>query len=122
LQFLLFWWLVGGSALSIAEDLSPNDPLVLMDERVALWLHQQGTPAITYAARAITFFGSVAWLTAVSAAFAVIFIWRRAWLNLFVLALTMIGGSTLNVLLKHLFHRHRPVLENPLSHIVLQGV
>ena len=28
--------------------------------------------------------------------------------------LTMVGGSLLNILLKHFFHRQRPVLENPL--------
>jgi membrane-associated phospholipid phosphatase len=103
------WWFG-----AIAEDLLSNGPLALTDQRVALWFRQQATPAITHAARAVTFFGSVAWLTVVSAGFAVVFVRRLAWLNLFVLASTMIGGSTLNVLLKHLFHRHRPVLENPL--------
>lgn len=110
LVILLAGWWFG----AIAEDLAPNDPLLLMDQRVALWFHQHVTPAMTRAAEVITCFGSVAWLTFISAALAVFFIWRRLWLNLLVLALTMLGGSILNVLLKHFFHRQRPVLENPL--------
>jgi undecaprenyl-diphosphatase len=103
------WWFG-----AIAEDLTPNDPLVLLDQRVAVWFHHHATPAITHVARAITFFGSVGWVTIVSVAVALFFICRRAWTNLLLLALTMIGGSTLNIVLKHFFHRQRPILENPL--------
>lgn len=103
------WWFG-----DIAEDLGPNEPLVLLDQRIALWFHQHATPAITHVAKAITFLGSVAWLTMVSLGVAAFFILRRAWTNLLLLALTMIGGSTLNIVLKHFFHRQRPILENPL--------
>jgi membrane-associated phospholipid phosphatase len=39
---------------------------------------------------------------------------RKSWYQLLTLALTVGGGSVLNILLKHFFHRQRPVLENPL--------
>ena len=103
------WWFG-----AVAEDLSPDDRLVLMDQRVALWFHQHATPLILSVAKGITFFGSVAWITAISFCLAVFFIRRRDWLNFLLVALTMLGGSMLNVLLKHLFHRQRPLLENPL--------
>jgi membrane-associated phospholipid phosphatase len=98
----------------IAERLSPNDSLVLFDQRLALWFHQHATPAITYAAKAITFFGSVAWLTTLSICLVVYFISRDDRLNAFLVTLTMLGGGLLNIFLKHYFHRQRPVLENPL--------
>ena len=39
---------------------------------------------------------------------------RKSWYQLLALALAVGGGSLLNILLKHFFHRQRPVLENPL--------
>src|SRR5438105_5351469 len=110
LVFLLAGWWFG----VIAENLSPDNPLVLFDQRVAVWFHQHATTTLTHVAKAITFFGSVLGLTILSVAVALVFIVSRAWFNLFVFAVIMTGESLLNVLLKHLFHRHRPVLENPL--------
>lgn len=98
----------------IAERRSPNDALVLVDQHLALWFNQHATPAITCAAKAITFLGSVACLTTVSSCLVVFLIWRRDRLNAVLVVMTMFGGSLLNILLKHHFHRQRPVLENPL--------
>ncbi len=110
LIILLAGWWFG----AIAEDLRPDDPLVLMDHRVAVWFHHHATHATTHVANAITFFGSVAWVTIVSIGVALFFLFRRAWTKLSLLALAMIGGTSLNVVLKHFFHRQRPILENPL--------
>ena len=62
----------------------------------------------------ISFFGSVGWLAAASIGVALFLVSRREWLNVSLFALVMAGGGTLNVVLKHFFHRERPVLENPL--------
>src|SRR5437667_4988134 len=105
LVFLLAGWWFG----AIAENLSPDNPLVLFDQRMAVWLHQHATTTLTHVAKAITFFGSVLGLTILSVAVALVFIVSRAWFNLFVFAVMMTGESLLNVLLKHLFHRHRPL-------------
>src|SRR5438046_4111851 len=110
LVVLLAGWGFG----AIAEDLSPDNPLVLFDQRVAVWFHQNPTTTLTHVAKAITFFGSVLGLTILAVSVALVFIVCRAWFNLFLFAVTMTSESLLNVLLKHLFHRHRPVLENPL--------
>jgi len=117
LVVLLAGWWFG----AIAEDLSPDNPLVLFDQRVAVWFHQHATTTLTHVAKAITFFGSVLGLTILSVAVALVFIVSRAWFNLFVFAVMMTGESLLNVLLKHLFHRHRPVLENPLVTLTSYG-
>src|SRR5436305_9281948 len=106
---------------AIAEDLSPDNPLVLFDQLVAVWFHQHATTTLTHVAKAITFFGSTLGLTILSVAVALVLIVCRAWFNLFLFAVTMTGESLLNVLLKHLFHRHRPVLANPLVTLTSYG-
>src|SRR5258707_9068545 len=98
----------------IAEDVSHGEPIVQVDRYVAVWFHQHASPIITQVARAISFFGSVGWLTAVSIGVALFLVLRRDWLNASLIALVMGGGGALNVVLKHFFHRERPVLENPL--------
>lgn len=98
----------------IAEDISRDAATRLLDERVIAWFHGLATPAFTQCARVFSFFGSVVFLVAGSSALAAALCWKRAWDQLLLLAVTMLGGSLLNILLKHLFHRHRPVLENPL--------
>lgn len=107
---LLSGWCFG----AIAEDVSNGDPIVQIDARVALWFHQETTAPIINLARGISFFGSVGWISVVSLGVALVFLWRRLWLDLSLLALISLGGSTLNLVLKHLFHRERPALENPL--------
>ena len=107
---LLCGWCFG----AIAEDVSEGDPIVHLDQQVAVWFHQHATPRATEVARVISFFGSVGWVGAVSLLVALFFIRRGAWHRFSLIALTMLGGSMLNLLLKHFFHRERPVLENPL--------
>lgn len=110
------WWFG-----AIAEDVVEGDPIVQIDRQIAMWFNQNATPGITQVARAISFFGSVAWLTVVSVGVALFFVRRREWLNLILVAFTMLGGSALNVALKHFFHRERPVLENPLATLSSYG-
>ena len=110
LVVLICGWCFG----EIAEDVSHGDPIVQIDRQVAVWFHQHASPTVTQVARTISFFGSVGWLTAVSIGLALFLVSRRDRLNASLVALVMLGGSTLNLVLKHFFHRERPVLENPL--------
>lgn len=103
------WWFA-----DIAEDMSGDAATRLLDERVASWFHQHGTPALTRLAFFATFFGSVAFVAAASIGAGLVLIIRKSWYQMLALALGIGGGSLLNVLLKHFFHRQRPVLENPL--------
>lgn len=103
------WWFG-----DIAEDVSRNAATRLLDVRVAFWFHEHATPALTRIARTVTFFGSVEVIAAASTCTALLLIVRKSWYQLFALALAVGGGSLLNILLKHIFHRQRPVLENPL--------
>jgi undecaprenyl-diphosphatase len=98
----------------IAENLGPTTPEVVLDQRVANWFHTHARPELTALARALTFCGSVGFVAAVSVACAIYFVAIRGWNRLIALAVTMGGGSLLNLVLKHFFHRQRPVFENPL--------
>lgn len=98
----------------IAEDIRPNEPLFALDLRVTNWFHAHATPGLTTLARIATTFGSVGFVTAASVVGLLLLLRARAWDRLLAFALTMVGGSVINIILKHLFHRQRPVLENPL--------
>jgi undecaprenyl-diphosphatase len=110
LVILITGWWFG----DIAEDMSRDAATRLLDERVSLWFHEHATPALTHIARFVTFFGSVSFIATASICIALILAARRSWYRLLAFVLGMAGGSLLNILLKHFFHRQRPVLENPL--------
>ena len=98
----------------IADDLEPDDSMVLRDQQVMKWFQEAATPRSTAWARAVTALGSVGFLTTAAAVSAIVLLRKRAWNRTVAVAATMIGGSLLNILLKHFFQRQRPVLENPL--------
>src|SRR5438094_6612887 len=85
LVVLLAGWGFG----AIAEDLSPDNPLVLFDQRVAVWFHQHTTTTPTHVAKAMTFFGAVLGLTLLAVAAALFFIVCGAWFNFFLFAVTI---------------------------------
>lgn len=107
--FAAGWWFG-----DIAEDMSRDASSRLLDDSVTSWFQEQATPLLTKVSRVVTFFGSVVFLTSASAVLALLFAARRWGYWLLTLALGTGGGSLLNLLLKHLFHRQRPLLENPL--------
>jgi undecaprenyl-diphosphatase len=91
-----------------------RDPIVLLDQQVADWFQQHGTPAFFWGMSVVTLFGSGVWITFTSTLGAALLIWKRAWYRLLILILTVPVGGLLNILLKSAFHRERPVLEHPL--------
>ncbi|MEY2575936.1 MAG: hypothetical protein QOF80_1423 [Verrucomicrobiota bacterium] len=110
------WWFA-----DIAEDMSRDAATRLFDERVASWFHEQATPALTQVMRGVTFFGSVGFVVVASSCVAIFLIVRKRWYQVLMLALAVGGGSLLNILLKHFFHRQRPMLENPLLTLTSYG-
>lgn len=98
----------------IAEDVATKDPRLQQELQVSVWLHTHGSPVFSAFLLAITEMHStlgIAVLTLI-VAFA---LWRkgdRYWL--LSLALAVPGGMILNVVLKQIFHRARPVWDDPL--------
>jgi undecaprenyl-diphosphatase len=107
--------------VEIGENFSRPGTLATMDRRAADALHQLVTPELTHALRAVTFVGSVGFVAGLSCCAAGVLLWRRSYYYLLTLALTMLGGSALNIALKHLFHRQRPLLQNPIVTLASYG-
>jgi len=103
------WWFG-----EIAEDMSRNAATRLLDERVTSWFHDHAMSGLTEIARGVTFFGSVEFVAVAASCVAIVLLVRKSWYHLLALLLAVGGGSLLNILLKHFFHRQRPALENPL--------
>lgn len=98
----------------IAEQIGPSTPVFAVDRQISHWFHEHARSELTALASAVTFCGSVGFVSAVSVCCGIFFATRQAWNRLLAIIVTMLGGSLLNMLLKHLFHRQRPILENPL--------
>jgi membrane-associated phospholipid phosphatase len=110
------WWFG-----DIAEDVSRDAATRLLDDRITAWFQQHATPPLTTMFRVATFFGSVIFLTSATAVTALALAIKRWRYRLLILVLVMGGGSLLNLLLKHFFHRQRPVMENPLVTLASYG-
>lgn len=107
--FAAGWWFG-----DIAEDMSRNAATRVLDDSITAWFQLHASPLPTTMARVASFFGSVVFLTAGTTTVVVMLVRWRWRYRLLATVLVMGGGSQLNLLLKHFFHRHRPVLENPL--------
>ena len=103
------WWFA-----DIAEDMSRNAATRALDDSIESWFAAHANSLLTTISRVVTFFGSVGFLSAASVVTGVVLAIRRSFYRLLALALAAGGGALLNIALKHLFHRQRPVLENPL--------
>ncbi|CAN5555445.1 phosphatase PAP2 family protein [soil metagenome] len=98
----------------IAEALGPNEELEVFDQHATQAVQHFASPGLTTAMRVVSYFGSIVVLTTFSVVVGLLLASLRAWERLLGLALTMLGGSWLNVLLKHFFQRERPNWEDPL--------
>jgi hypothetical protein len=98
----------------VAEDMSRNAATRVLDEQITAWFIGHATPLLTRIARAITFFGSVPFITSATVFVGLVLAIRKSFYRLIALVSAAGGGALLNLALKHLFHRQRPMLENPL--------
>ncbi|MDX6576843.1 MAG: hypothetical protein QOE96_2796 [Blastocatellia bacterium] len=99
---------------AIAEDVVTNDPLTLVDARFSAWLHNHSVAWLTRILFLITSLHSTLGVTLMTLGVSA-YLWIKR-LRVWVLMLTVavFGGMALNVLLKHVFVRPRPLFENPL--------
>ena len=104
-------WVFG----EITEDVITGDPLTRVDQRVAAFFNANATPLRNQIMSAISFFGSGRFLGVASGAGALYLVWRRSWYRLLALLLVVPGGALINVVVKHLIQRPRPVFENPIT-------
>ena len=108
--------LAGWCFTELADEIAEGD-LARLDEGAVAFVQSYANPAVTRAAHVISWLGSVAFLAVASVVAALVFL-RKRWFDAILgLALTMLGGSVLNILLKQLFQRQRPVFETPLVNL-----
>lgn len=88
--------------------------LTRMDIRVSNWLYAHATPALTAAMLIITEIHRPLGIGIMAFGCALLLLWKRRWYALLALALAVPGGMLLNIALKNLFQRARPVFDEPL--------
>lgn len=98
----------------IAWDVSSHAPLVLLDGRVAAWLHRHARPELTAFMLAITHMNSTVGLGAMTVILALLLARIKQWYWMLSVLLAVLGGLALNVMLKHAYERARPHFEDPL--------
>lgn len=110
LLFIGATWLFAG----VAEDVVTGDPLVDVDQAITRWFQAHATVGLSRWMQLVTDAHGTGPISALGLAFALYLAWRRDgyWLLTFVLVLP--GGMLFNLLLKQIFHRRRPILDEPL--------
>ena len=103
----------GAIFFTIARDVATHAPLVILDARIAAWLHTHGTLEITAFLFAVTQMHSMAGISIMSLAFGIVLGRLREWYWLLTLALSVGGGMALNTILKRAYARARPHFDDP---------
>lgn len=98
----------------LAYQVVTRGPAAALDIRLAHWLHGQASPALTDALLAVTQMHAPAGIAVLAAGMATYLALKRDHYWLLAVLLTMPAGMILNVLLKNLFERSRPVFDEPL--------
>ncbi|MEO8802605.1 MAG: phosphatase PAP2 family protein [Rudaea sp.] len=104
-------WLFG----AIAEDVVNRDaPLRRLDLHVATWLHVRATPGWTSVMAVVSDLGAPITVIAITLVAGLVLLCLHERYRLLLLALAVPGGALLNVIIKQLVHRHRPVFNDPI--------
>jgi membrane-associated phospholipid phosphatase len=98
----------------LAEDLVERDSIVVVDQAVAIILHNQATSTLTTFFLVITVMGSAEIFVLLGLVVTIIYAWQQRWLHVGTWLSALVGGAFLNQLLKELFARSRPTLPDPL--------
>jgi membrane-associated phospholipid phosphatase len=100
--------------LAIAWNIVNPTPLVILDAKLAAWLHAHSAPWLTAFLLAVTHLNSTLAISAWSMLFATVLARMREWYWILTLALAVTGGLVLNMLLKLVYQRARPQFDDPL--------
>jgi membrane-associated phospholipid phosphatase len=105
--------IAGAIFFNLAWDVATSTEIVLLDAKVATWLHAHGSPRLTDFMILVTTLNSITGSSIMSLAFAIALARMREWYWLLTLALAVGGGMLLNVILKTAFARARPHFDDP---------
>jgi membrane-associated phospholipid phosphatase len=99
---------------ALAEHVVTGRPLTLLDQQLSAWLGRNRTPELTMFFMVVTALGSTAVAVVLSVVAGIYLLHRRQRYWFFAITLTIVGGVTLNRLLKTAFQRARPELDDPI--------
>ena len=105
LVLLVSAWIFG----KLAEDVVTLDRITVLDVQVSQWFHSRATPLLTKSVLFFTHLHSTPGIIGFSLLLASYWARTKAWDWLLTLVLTVPVGMPLNVLLKNIFQRVRPV-------------
>jgi membrane-associated phospholipid phosphatase len=97
----------------LAEEVLEGAPITALDVELANALYLRATPLGTTVYRAVTVFGGSG-IVVIGLVMAAVFVARRRWTYLIIWAIALVGGTLLNLEMKELFARPRPVFVTPL--------
>ncbi|WP_229258476.1 phosphatase PAP2 family protein [Duganella rivi] len=98
----------------LAEAVMGQEAITVLDVQVAHWFNANAFEPLTSLMYGVSAMHTVAGMALLFCAFAA-YLWRaQAYYWLLALAFSVPGGMVLNVALKHVFQRARPVFEDPL--------
>jgi membrane-associated phospholipid phosphatase len=101
--------------VNIAEDLrEPKSLLLVFDQQAMLWMQAHATPGRTAFFLFMSRWHNTLGILVMTTIFALWLAHRRAWDWVLRVLLSIPLGMLLNVLLKNIFQRQRPVLDHPL--------
>lgn len=99
---------------NIAEDIVEGDTIVQVDTALANELHTSATPGAIEFYRVMSFVGMEGvWV--LSVAVGLLLVMRKVWRYLAVWGVALAGGLLLNLLVKSIFARPRPVFVDPIA-------
>lgn len=101
--------------VALAQLVTAGDAITAFDREVAAWLHVHASPALKRAMRAVSAAHAPRAILAMTALVALALLWRRDMLALATVLITVLGGATLNHVLKHSVQRARPIFDNVLA-------
>ncbi|HTI06463.1 MAG TPA: phosphatase PAP2 family protein [Gemmatimonadales bacterium] len=104
ISFVSLWTFV-----SLTEDVLHHDPITLFDVATLDWIRAHTTPTGHAFARAVSAVGSPRVMVSLGVIGAVVLAIRREWLFIEGWVIALLGGEALNVFLKRLIQRPRPM-------------
>jgi undecaprenyl-diphosphatase len=111
---LVVFSVAAGLFLVIALAVALSTPLAVLDANAGTWLHVRATPIVSNAMATISFLGAPTTLTIVAVAGSILLLYRRRHSEAAILLTVVLGGNFLNLCLKHLIQRGRPVFDDPI--------
>ncbi|MGV8898099.1 MAG: phosphatase PAP2 family protein [Burkholderiaceae bacterium] len=111
--FIAASWVFATIAGNVAAA-DPTNTIMLLDMQIAQWFHAHATPWITRWMLTITYLHSTAAMIFYVVLIGLFLAKKRDWHWLITLLVTVPGGMLLNVAMKHIFQRARPLFNDPL--------